>query len=162
MLDRLPRGAHVFLDANIFLYHVLEGRPSCAALFRRAQAKEIHAITSAIVLAEVAHRLMLAEIVQRCSLASSRGARNLLRRRPEHVALCTATNHFLHQVRRLGVRVLPLGWRELAMVPDLSRRYRLLTNDALIVATMTRYRLTHLASNDADFERVHDLMIWKP
>ncbi len=48
------------------------------------------------------------------------------------------------------------------MVPDLSRRYRLLTNDALIVATMTRHRLAHLASNDADFERVHDLTVWKP
>jgi len=45
---------------------------------------------------------------------------------------------------------------------DLSKRYRLLAMDSAHLAIMKRNQLTNLATNDADFERVADLKIWKP
>jgi hypothetical protein len=39
---------------------------------------------------------------------------------------------------------------------------RLLTNDAITLAVMKRYHLRNIATNDPDFERVTDLLIWKP
>ena len=38
----------------------------------------------------------------------------------------------------------------------------LLTNDSMIVAAMREYGLSFLASNDADFERVRDITVFKP
>jgi predicted nucleic acid-binding protein len=35
-----------------------------------------------------------------------------------------------------------------------SQQFELLTGDALVVAVMQAHGLTHLASNDADFDRV--------
>ncbi len=162
MLTHIPKGATVFIDANIFLYHALEGRAACAHLFQHARTKDIRALTSAMVLSEVLHRLLLAEIAQRFTLASSKTALNLLRRHPEHLTSCTAAHHFLNHVPRLGVRIIPLRWRELRMAPELSHRYHLLTNDALIIATMHAHHVNHLASNDSDFRRVADITLWKP
>ncbi len=34
--------------------------------------------------------------------------------------------------------------------------------DALIVAMIQRHGITHLATNDDDFDRVPDLSAWKP
>lgn len=45
---------------------------------------------------------------------------------------------------------------------DLSKKYRLLAMDSAHLAMMKRNGLTNLATNDADFERVADLKIWKP
>ncbi|MCK4734821.1 MAG: PIN domain-containing protein [Methanophagales archaeon] len=40
--------------------------------------------------------------------------------------------------------------------------YALLTNDAFHVATMKRYGITNIATNDPDFERVNGTKVWKP
>ena len=45
---------------------------------------------------------------------------------------------------------------------ELSQRYHLLMNDALIVATMALHHLTHLASNDEDFRHVPTVTLWRP
>lgn len=37
-----------------------------------------------------------------------------------------------------------------------------LTNDAMIVALMRRHQLSHLITNDDDFDAVPGLTIWKP
>ena len=42
------------------------------------------------------------------------------------------------------------------------REHRLLPHDALHVVTMQRNEITHIATNDPDFERVAWLTVWKP
>jgi predicted nucleic acid-binding protein len=43
-----------------------------------------------------------------------------------------------------------------------SQQFELLTGDALVVAVMQAHGLTHLASNDADFDRVTWLTRYEP
>jgi predicted nucleic acid-binding protein len=40
--------------------------------------------------------------------------------------------------------------------------HALLTNDTFHVATMKMQGITHIATNDPDFERVGGLKVWKP
>lgn len=47
-------------------------------------------------------------------------------------------------------------------VTMLMEKYNLLPNDALHLATMKRYGITNIATNDGDFERVPWLNVWKP
>ena len=44
----------------------------------------------------------------------------------------------------------------------IAKKYRLLINDAYIVAFAQSNQIKHLASNDNDFNRVNDLTIWRP
>jgi predicted nucleic acid-binding protein len=44
----------------------------------------------------------------------------------------------------------------------MSQQHELLTGDALIVATMQQHGLTHLASADADFDRVPGITRYTP
>lgn len=43
-----------------------------------------------------------------------------------------------------------------------SKNYCLLSNDAIHVATMKKYGITNIATNDPDFERVDWINVWKP
>jgi predicted nucleic acid-binding protein len=66
-------------------------------------------------------------------------------------------------------RIRLLGLQTIAITPPLveaailaSQKYELLTGDALIVAAMQAHGLAHLASNDADFDRVPGLTRFAP
>ena len=52
-----PSGGSLFLDANIFLEHMLRAELSCTALFQQLQVREVRGVTSVVVVAEVRHRL---------------------------------------------------------------------------------------------------------
>jgi predicted nucleic acid-binding protein len=45
---------------------------------------------------------------------------------------------------------------------DLSMRYRLLTNDAITIAVMDKLGLSHLITNDGNFDALPGLSVWKP
>ena len=40
--------------------------------------------------------------------------------------------------------------------------YGLLTNDSIILAVMSRYKIADLATNDRDFRRVPSIRVWAP
>jgi len=42
------------------------------------------------------------------------------------------------------------------------KQHRLMSNDAVHLATMKRYGVTNIATNDRDFEQVEWLKVWKP
>jgi len=48
------------------------------------------------------------------------------------------------------------------VVLESMKRYRLMSNDAIHVATMKQRGITNIATNDPDFERVEWIKVWKP
>jgi predicted nucleic acid-binding protein len=62
----------------------------------------------------------------------------------------------------LPLNLLPTDSALLVEVARLSQARGLLTNDAMIVALMQRHGITHLATNDDDFDRVPGIKVWKP
>lgn len=161
MLSRLPTGSLVFLDANIFLYHILGASPACTELFLRIKRRDVRGITSTAVLSEVLHHVMLAEIGERHPVTVG-GALRLLRRHPELIATLFKAQTLIHDIPTWRIRILPLRWSEMQLATELSRQYHLLTTDALIVATMRTHRIMHLVSNDRDFSQIPGLTLWRP
>ncbi len=68
----------------------------------------------------------------------------------------------LRDLGRGRINILSVAYRDL----HASRRYRetygLLTNDSLIVAAMQRERITYLATNDPDLERIPGIAVRLP
>ncbi len=60
------------------------------------------------------------------------------------------------------VDIPPLTYRDLHASRQRREQFRLLVNDSLIVAVMQRERITLLATNDTDFERVPGIDVRMP
>jgi len=60
------------------------------------------------------------------------------------------------------LNLLPCDAAILVESAAISQSQGLLTNDALIVALMQRHGISHLATNDDDFDRVPGITVWKP
>jgi len=160
----LPDGSHVFIDANIFIYHFsgpTEFTNHCAHFLQRIEDARLSGFTSTLVLAETLHRLMIIEAVSTLQLEPKTAIRHL-KGHPSDVKKLVQHLTAPQTVQAIGIQILPLEVADVHNSHDIKKAYGLLTNDALNLAIMRHHRLTCIATNDADFERVNDLLVWKP
>ena len=159
--DRVPSATRIFLDSTIFVYHATGVSPQCRALLERCEAGDVAGVTSVVVLAEVAHRLMMIEAVA-AGLVSGKDVVKKLRARPEIVRQLHVYQDQVERIPLMGVDVMPLDVGTLLGSANIRRKYGLLVNDSLVVAGARAAGIGHLASADPDFGRVKDLKLYRP
>lgn len=164
MIDALSAGESCFIDANILGYASIELPPftlPCRVFLKRVAAGEIRAFTSANVVADALFRTMVIEVTRRF-VPSGTKALTFLRNHPEVINLLVHYPAALEALARFPLELLPVDWNLIKSGTQISVRHGLLTNDAMIVALMRRHGLTHLVTNDDDFDHVPELKVWKP
>lgn len=163
-LRRLRTRSRIFVDATILAIQMTRRddlAQACDDFLRRILRDEIQAFTSAIVVAEVTHRVMVAEAIQETGI----GPRDIVTHLKTHPDLVTTLTRHLDvasEVYRLGISIEPVTRVDLHRSKAIRRQYGLMTNDSLVVACMQGLKLTNLATNDSDFERVNIVQVWKP
>jgi hypothetical protein len=133
----------------------------CNDFLRRIVRDKIQAFTSAIVVAEVTHRVMVAEAIQQTGI----GPRDIVTHLKKHPKLISSLTRHLNvasEIYRMGISIEPVTRVELHRSKAIRRQYGLMTNDSLVVACMQGLKLTDLATNDSDFGRVDIIRVWKP
>jgi predicted nucleic acid-binding protein len=66
------------------------------------------------------------------------------------------------KIHTFGIKILPVNIDDILKSNEIKMEYGLLTNDAITLAVMKRHHLRNIATNDPDFERGTNLVIWKP
>lgn len=160
-LAEIPADTRVFLDSTIFLYHFTGISPQCRGLLERCAAREVRALTSTLVLAEVTHRLMTIEATERGLVAPGNVVKKL-RERPDLIRQLSQYQVQVEKIPWMGIEVVALERRTLATAGPLRSRYGLLTNDSLLAATALERDAMAFASADRDFERVESLQLYVP
>jgi predicted nucleic acid-binding protein len=160
----IPVGEAVFVDANVLVY-AFSSEPSFEApsvrLLERIEAGEIQGFISATSLSEVAHRLMTFEACDTLGWPYP-GINRRLRRHPDELRKLARYKEALTEIVATGITVFPIERDDVLAAAEISRQHGLLSGDALMVAIMQAHRLTNLASNDADFDRVPGITRFAP
>ena len=104
-LADIEEGAAVFVDANVFIYHFVGASEDCTALLRRCEIGEVEGSTSALVLAEACHRLMMIEAVERRLVAPGNVARKLARR-PDVVRQLAFHDASIQAIPAMGIEIV--------------------------------------------------------
>ena len=162
--DDLNSPSDCFVDANTFIYHFTSDPKwgaACTRLLERIELQELRGFTSTHDLADVAHRLMTIEAMDLLGWPGTRLAARL-RKHHDEIPKLTVYQQALVKIAQMGVQVLPVLAKHVMSASQLSRNHELLTGDALVVAVMQDHGLTHLASNDADFDRVPGITRYAP
>lgn len=161
----IPDQAAVMLDANIVVYALASQarwHAACVRLLERGARRELtlHLVVQAA--ADILHRVMVLETLAQGTIQHSADAVSYLKQHPQAVQQLSRYKTVLGDLKRARVNILPLSYQDL----HASRQYRethgLMTNDSLILAVMRRERITYLATNDADFERIPDIAMRLP
>jgi predicted nucleic acid-binding protein len=162
--DAITAGLSIFVDANPFLYY-FTAHPrygaACQKLLDRIENKDISGMTSTHVLAEVVHRLMTIEACQRFGWPA-KGIAPRLRKHPAEVQQLSRARQAVDEITLMGLPVVPVTKDHVSRALDISRQTGLLCGDAVLVAVMNDRGLVHLASKDADFDRVPAITRYAP
>ena len=160
-LEAIEEGSAVFIDANVFVYHFVGASSECTALLARCETSELRGSTSTLVVAEVCHRLMMVEAVEK-KLVSPGNVPRKLGRRPEVVRQLTTYEASVESISSMGIELAPLTNATIVQGLRLQRRYGLLTNDSLVVATMLHSGVRLLVSADRRLAVVNEIEIAVP
>jgi len=161
MLKEIPSGTKIFIDSNILIYHFLDIFESCTSFLKRVEIGDIEACTSTVVLAEVLHRLTIAEVVEKYNI-KPKNALRLLKEKTEIIPMLEKGEKAIQKIPEFSIKVLSSPIEAIWQSRNLRREYSLLTNDSLNLYIMRTNHLSHIATNDTDFERVKGVKVWKP
>jgi predicted nucleic acid-binding protein len=163
-LDQIPDGEAVFVDANTLVYH-FTSHPAfgsaCTRLLTRIEQQQLAGFISTHVMGDVARRLMTLEALKRIGWPQT-GIAARLRRHHNEIATLTAHVQAVARLPLLRIKTVAITPALVEAATLASQKFELLMGDALIVAVMNDQGLTHLASNDADFDRVPGLTRYAP
>jgi len=165
MPDVIPPGSTVFIDANIFLYKILEHwkySEPCTKFLKDINYGKYSGVTSVFVCSEVFHRVMFAELSKKYKIEAKYSVK-YLKDKPEVLKELSAAWEAIENIEQIENLIIVGVERDvLDLAMTYSKRYGLLSTDAIHTATMKQEGLSILASNDRDFERVDWLKLWKP
>jgi len=163
-LSEITDDSSVFIDSNIFIYHLAKFEKfadSCLDFFQKVEAGKLSGYTSTLVLAEVLHRLMIIEASNKLNLPPKKVLSHL-KRNPEKISLLQDHINCHELIETMGITILAVNSRDIEQSNSLKKEYKLFTNDAINLSVIKNNGLTHLASNDSDFERVDFITLYKP
>lgn len=160
-LADIDEGSRVFVDANVFVYHFVGASSECTALLARCEMGEVQGSTSALVLAEVCHRLMMIEAVERRLVAAGNVARKLAQR-PDVIRQLATHEASVQAISTMGIEIVEVTEATMLLGLRHQRRYGLLTNDSLIVASMQQRGIRWLATADRRLAVVDEVEVRVP
>jgi predicted nucleic acid-binding protein len=152
----IEESAAVFIDSNVFIYHFTGASSQCTELLARCESGRLRGSTSALVLAEVCHRLMTIEAVQRNLVAPGNVVLKLAER-PDLIRQLSTYETAVESIPSMEIEVSPLTEALVMNGLRVQRRYGLLTNDSLIVSAMLSSGVRILATADRRFSTVNEI-----
>lgn len=161
-LHQVPGGTCIFIDSNIFLYIFLKHPKwgnSCREFIKRTEDMEIQGIVDEFVYTEVIHKLMVTALVNRFHCSPQQGI-TLIKNKPEILKDFPELWEAGEILRAMNLKVIPGPFFSESFA--LMQEHQLLITDAVHIAAMNKEKVTHIASNDKDFSRIHGLSVWKP
>lgn len=160
-IDRLQKNDIVLIDANIILYALRDKSDQCKRLIRRCVEREIYGLITSHTLAEVSHRLMLAEAHENGWITGANPTRRLAEQ-PERVKLLIRYEHAVRNLLATGIQLEPVEREDFITMMRVQRESGLLTNDALLIACAERLRVQGIASADKQFSKVRGIILYSP
>ncbi len=151
----------IFIDANIFIYHFSGSSRECKIFLERCARQELLGFTSTSVLAEVLHRLMIAEAVEKRFVTSNNAVKKL-RNTPSIVKGLTLYYENTNCIPQMNISIFNLTLEIVQKSTEIRKNEGLLTNDSLVIAFMNEQELTKVATANGDFDRVSGIDVYKP
>jgi predicted nucleic acid-binding protein len=162
ILDSVPDGSDVLIDANVFIYGLTAKSGQCKALLERCSKEEVTGVTLFEVVHESTHRFMIGEAEQKGLFVGPERGAKYLSKHPEQVRILS--DYWVNTVRLLALNILLLPMDNAVVQRAQTERVDagLLTNDSLIVAAMKEYGISRIATNDRQFEAVAGISVFSP
>jgi predicted nucleic acid-binding protein len=165
LLSNLEKGTSIFIDANIFIYHFSkESRfnQACSSFLEYIEAGSMSGFTSTAIVQEITHRMMIIEAVWLLPGIKPKDVVKYLKRNSDVVKKLVNHQSIPSKIVSFNLEIISPGTDAIVRSQKMKKKYGFLSNDALTLQIMEDLNIKNLASNDADFERVDSITLYRP
>ena len=157
--------ASVFIDANVFLQHAFGSNSDSMEFLKRVETENIRAYTSALVLEEVAFKLVMqsaSNFVEKINLDKLK--RFLADAGNREKALVPVKNYmgYIQMLKEMGLKIVDLTGGDITVAIEKASANGLITADGAHLSVMERKGIKHIATSDQDFGTLDDITQWSP
>ncbi|MBW1895894.1 MAG: type II toxin-antitoxin system VapC family toxin [Deltaproteobacteria bacterium] len=153
-LDDIQSGSLCVIDTNVLLYAEQGLSAQAQRLLRRCSTGELIGVLPQTVWQELTHKLMLAEAIMLGRISGRYPAKQLAQK-PDVVKRLSIYQEKIAALQDLGLGFEPCTRKDLLEDAfELQRKYGLLTNDSVVLATALRLGAEVLVSADAAFQQI--------
>jgi predicted nucleic acid-binding protein len=162
MLKGLPRGTSIFIDSNIFTYHLSGhsrfGAP-CREFLEAVENGVYKGYINNIVISEVLLNFTKSELYRTRRIKPHKAVKEI-----------KANNKLLDAIdfdkpvsliENLDLAVIPVDFKIRDIAKTLAE-HKLLPHDSMHLLAMKKAGIKNIATRDKDFERMKDIKAWKP
>lgn len=160
-LSSIRSGTWVAIDTNILIYANQRRSPECVDLLKRCVSGELQGVVPVPMAAELAHALMLIEARENNWVERANPARSLVQR-PDLVRRLSRYEVQMREFFGLGLRIEPVGTRDILDSMLVTREAGLLTNDALLLAVARRLNCEAVATADKSVAAAPGFFVFGP
>lgn len=119
-------------------------------------------VIPAVVLNELLHRLMLAEVVEKGLASSPQKAVMQLKSNPDIISQLSVAWEVYQNLTKMPFELVDNAKGLTDLTYYFSKELKLMAKDAAIAAFAHSLHIKNIITNDRDFERVPRLTRWKP
>lgn len=155
----------VFIDSTIFLHHAFDTNPISVEFLNRIELSNIKAYTSALVLEEVSYKIMMQSASNYLERVTVQHVKKFLKNPKNRGKVLSPLIEYMDYVDKLqeaGMSVIDLKGNDMKQAAHHAKDNGLITADAAHLAVMSRKSIRHIATEDADFMVVPDIIVWSP
>ena len=157
----IPPDSGVFIDSNIFTYHLLghkRYRDSVKDFLIKIESGIYTGYINEVVVSEVYHNFIRVIICDKFNIQPVDFIR-FIKSNPEAIAEVDLSK----VTAILSMKNLQLiHGIKIDMIEENMKRYNLLSSDAIHLSPCRLQNIEYMATNDSDFERVDFLNLWMP
>ncbi len=164
-LDTILSDTRAIVDTNIFIYWVTDHPRfggTCEKFMQRVEKGEISGVVPGIILNELLHRLMIAETITDGHADTVQDAVKVLKEHPAIIKDLSIAWTVFDTLPKMGFEILEDEQGISSLTYYFSKELSLMAKDAAIVSYAHKHKISHLITNDRDFQRVPWLTCWQP
>lgn len=164
-LKDFPGDVTIFIDANVFLHHAFGSNDVSMQFLKRVEHENIRAYTSALVLEEVAFKLVMqsaSNFVEKINLDKLKCFLAIAENRAKALDPVKKYMGYIHTLRDMGLKIVDLTGGDISVAIEKAATSGLITADGAHLSVMERKGIKHIASSDQDFGTLDDITLWSP
>ncbi|MCX8038909.1 MAG: PIN domain-containing protein [Candidatus Sumerlaeia bacterium] len=160
-VNRIPDGAVVLLDSNIFVYAFARKSRQCHLLIERCRDQSVLGLVSTYTLCEVCYKTMGIE-AGGASAAEPIPMRSL-KRRPESIKKLVRYAVFLEDIiLRSNLGIIVATETDVLKSQRIRSCFGMLATDSINAQILLEYGIPAIATSDSDFERIPGITVYAP
>ena len=161
-LSRIPRASFVFIDSNIFTYFLLRDTDffrKWSHFLKYIESGYFIGFINNIVISETLFNFVKAEVCNNHGIKPNEFIR-YVKENPESIGEVDISD-VIDVFTMPNLNLVDVPPKLIPLLRDAHKK-SLLSNDAFHLLTMEYLNIRDIATNDADFEKIAGIKVWKP